>query len=185
MRIVAITVLLSSYIAMRRTQRNNGGSTCSAQGGACANVDVIVSKARRVIEAVPYQDRNSPGGPHPVTLITQDADGYASARAVVPRQIGDDLSFFRLNTREGTRKLAELRNNPKTTLSFHDQRGRQGWLTIKGDSVLEAAADGSVDILFYAKKLEAVSYNEQLMADSEGWKPILLHRDNGSWLLQQ
>lgn len=45
-------------------------------------------------------------------------------------------------------------------LSEKDQRGRSGWLTIKGDTVLYDASDGSIDIHFTARQLEAVNYNE-------------------------
>eukprot|EP00928_Gymnodinium_smaydae_P008595 TRINITY_DN13126_c0_g3_i1.p1 TRINITY_DN13126_c0_g3~~TRINITY_DN13126_c0_g3_i1.p1 ORF type:complete len:194 (+),score=32.69 TRINITY_DN13126_c0_g3_i1:32-613(+) len=157
------------------------GGRCDAGAGA---IQETIAKARRTIEAVPYGGQNSPNGPHPVSLVTLDASGYPSARSVVPREIAPDLGFFRLNTRDGTRKLAELKANPRTTLHFHDQRGRQGWLTIKGNSVLEPLGDGRVDILFNAIALEAVNYNENLMADTEGWQPTVLLRKNGSWELQ-
>eukprot|EP00930_Biecheleria_cincta_P046014 TRINITY_DN31730_c0_g1_i1.p1 TRINITY_DN31730_c0_g1~~TRINITY_DN31730_c0_g1_i1.p1 ORF type:complete len:227 (+),score=19.39 TRINITY_DN31730_c0_g1_i1:52-681(+) len=167
--------LLQSRVTARRTH-------ASAQD-ACADTLAFIAKARRTIEAVPYGGNNSPQG-HPVSLITQDAQGYASARTVVPREISEDLSFFRLNTPEGTRKLGELAANPRTTLHVHDQRGRQGWLTIKGDSIMQHNSDGTVDILFTAQKLESMSYTEGLMADKEGFKPISLARQNGCWMLE-
>merc|ERR1719350_2125360 len=98
--------------------RSRAVMAASLTAAACDSPQAVVAKARRTIEAVPYGGRNSPDGPHPVSLVTMDADGYPSARSVVPREMSADLSFFRLNTREGTRKLEELAANPKPTLNF-------------------------------------------------------------------
>merc|ERR1712216_1073564 len=82
-----------------------------------------------------------------LTLISMDQNGYASARVVVAREIEPDLSFFRLNTRADTRKVNEIRAQPKVSLTFQDQVGRGGWLTIKGNARLQPLEDGTVDIL--------------------------------------
>jgi len=144
-----------------------------------ARIQKLLAKAKRCIEAVPYQ--GSSKGPHPVSLITFDSEGFASARTVVPREFAEDLSFILLNTRKDTRKVGEIQHNPKVSLNFQDQRGRGGWLTMKGVAELQPLDGNSVNILVTIVQIEGVSYNEDFMADREGWKPMVLRRVDGRW----
>ena len=115
------------------------------------------------------------------SLITLDADGLVSSRAVQPRERSDDLSYFRIQTWANTRKVAELRRNPVCSMTFVDQRGRGGWLTFKGRARLEERRDGEIDIHFDVLKLEAMDYNEKIMQDRDGWEPETLVRSDGKW----
>ena len=138
----------------------------------------ILARCLRCIQCVPYHDRTD--FVHPVTLITADPDGFAfSARVVVPREISDDLSYFRLNTRPETRKVAEIQKDARCSLMYWDQRGKQGWLTLKGSvTKVESQHQGnnrSVDLHFSAQKLEVMNYNEALRQE-DGWVPIVLQR---------
>ena len=142
------------------------------------SVSEILARCLRCIQCVPYHDRTD--FVHPVTLITADPDGFAfSARVVVPREISDDLSYFRLNTRPETRKVAEIQKDARCSLMYWDQRGKQGWLTLKGSVTRvesqQQGNDWSVDLHFSAQKLEVMNYNEALRQE-DGWVPIVLLR---------
>merc|ERR1719330_153206 len=131
--------------------------------------DAAVAKARRVIERV-----------GPVALITLDASGFPSARTVQPREVAPDLSNVRLGTRGDTRKVAELRSNPHVALNWQDQKGRGGWVTLKGVVTLEEVKP-EVRIHVDVAALEAMDYNENLKLDAEGYKPAVLVRSRDAW----
>eukprot|EP00929_Paragymnodinium_shiwhaense_P050963 TRINITY_DN25657_c0_g1_i1.p1 TRINITY_DN25657_c0_g1~~TRINITY_DN25657_c0_g1_i1.p1 ORF type:complete len:192 (+),score=23.71 TRINITY_DN25657_c0_g1_i1:67-642(+) len=140
----------------------------------------VVAAALRTMEQVTY--RGAATGPHPATLISLDAHGYPSARTVVPRAVAPDLTFFRLHTRIGTRKVTEIGQNPKVSLNFVDPRGRGGWLTVKGDATVENDGKGGMNILFTSQLLEMVNYNEVgAMEDRDGWVPKILARNGKGW----
>ena len=143
----------------------------------------IIQRVHNIINKIPYHDDGGNGGVHPVNLITIDQHGFPSSRLVVPRKISEDLSEIQLKTRHDTRKVVELKlaKNDKVALSWWDQRGRQGWVNIKGVATLHEtdAADKdqeyrSVDIIVKCSVLEVMDYNENLMCDSEGYKPVIL-----------
>merc|ERR1712046_80705 len=162
--ILLLTAASSSTVSTPQCQ---DGQTCT-ESMSDASVRQVIAKAKKCIDAVPYRDRHDV---HPVSLITLDKDGFPTARTVVPREYNDDVSFIRLNSRKGTRKIDQIRQNNRVSLNYQDQRGRGGWLTIKGTAKLEEARDGSLDILVTAVALEGVNYNEGLMADEDGWVP--------------
>lgn len=120
---------------------------------------------------------------HPVSLITYGADGYPSARTIAPLEIAADLSEFRFYTRQDSRKVKDIQRNPKVSLAWQDQRGRGGWVTIKGDAELRPGKSKTfpVDIIVMARVIEAVSYNEGLLQDDgTGERPIVLERERGT-----
>lgn len=148
----------------------------------------ILRRCHSTITAIEYY--NGKGGTcltpgfHPVSLVTFDDSGYPSARTIVPLEIAEDLSCFRFYTREDSRKVREIQNNPKVSLAWQDQRGQQGWLTVKGDAVLKPGNSPAfpVDIFVYAKMIEAVSYNENLLTDDgNGSIPISMQRVENVW----
>lgn len=149
----------------------------------------LLQKCRQTIGAVPYHDRIDPAwnGVHPASLVTLDASGFPSARTIVPREIAEDLSYFRLQTRAETLKLEEIVNNPRVSLAYQDQRGRQGWLTVKGMATLDSAGRGrsgrsagpdQVNIHVEVTEIRGMSYLVDLMGDKDGWVPITLVRDS-------
>jgi len=161
-----------------RAEASHGQSVQPLQGrDGSISTSEILARCLRCIQCVPYHDRTD--FVHPVTLITADPDGFAfSARVVVPREISDDLSYFRLNTQPETRKAAEIQKDARCSLMYWDQRGKQGWLTLKGSVTKVESQQGndrSVDLHFSAQKLEVMNYNEALCQE-DGWVPIVLLR---------
>jgi general stress protein 26 len=71
-----------------------------------ANQGDLVQAARSIIEKVPFP-----------ALISLDADGKPRARTVEIRPLGDDLAFW-IATRPNTRKVEQIRHNPKVSLYF-------------------------------------------------------------------
>lgn len=115
-----------------------------------------------------------------VNLVTTDLDGFPSSRSVVAREIAPDFSYFRIQTRDTTRKVAELQRNRNVALSYVDQRGRGGWITFKGVADLAQRKDGDVDIHISVRKLEAYNHNVNLMQDKDKWEPEILVKDEGT-----
>ena len=153
--------------------------------GADARSDVgaFLQGVRQSIGAVPWSGKTDPrwDGVHPCALVTVDARGFPSARTIVPRAYAEDLSTVRLATRMGTEKLADIARNPHVCLNFQDQRGRQGWVTIKG--LARAGADGETVVVEVAE-IRAMSYTEGVMLDAEGWEPACAVREGGGWRLK-
>lgn len=74
------------------------------------------------------------------------------------------------------RQYAEIENDERTSLCYHDQRGKQGWLTLKGNAARKGAVktDGTVDVQFVVTALEIMTYNEDLTFENA--RPIILVR---------
>jgi hypothetical protein len=71
--------------------------------------------------------------------------------------------------------------------SYHDQHGRQGWLTLKGTAVAvpgSAKADGTEDVAFTTQRIEIMTYNEPLAVDRA--RPVVLvrTREGTGWQLE-
>ncbi|CAD7943679.1 unnamed protein product [Amoebophrya sp. A25] len=151
------------------------------------SIGLVHRAVHAMIAKIPYRDDNGAGGVHPASLITVDADGFPSSRIVVPRQVAPDFSEIRLNTRAESRKVAEVRANPRVSVSWEDQRGAGGWAVAKGQAEvipIDKGQPARVDIVVKCHRLEAMSYNERVMADDqEGWKPTILERtgDHRGW----
>ena len=204
-----------------------GRSTRHANADVSAeqSISKIISAAHGVIRSVPYEVAPSM---HPATFVSFDADGYPSARVLVPRFVAEDMSTITINTRVETRKAsraviamlcrfdvysdipfmalchdqcqhrhtpclphqsgslvascqqcAEIENDERASLCYHDQRGKQGWLTLKGNAARSGGvkSDGTVDVQFMVTALEIMTYNEDLTFESA--KPIVLVRVEG------
>ena len=149
--------------------------------------DKFLAKCRATIAAVSYRgktDRNW-NGAHPVALVTVDDAGFPSARTVVPREISEDLSYFRLQTGPATEKLRELQSNPRVCLNYQDHRGRQGWLTVKGTARVEGRTDGEFNLHVDVTELRGYSYPEKLMEDKNGIQcPVSFVRKEGTWVIK-
>ena len=79
------------------------------------------------------------------------------------------------------RQYEELENDERATLTYHDQRGKQGWLTLKGNAARSGAVkpDGTVDVHFVTTALEIMTYNEDLTFENA--RPIVIVRtDSGA-----
>ncbi|CAE8723827.1 unnamed protein product [Polarella glacialis] len=178
----------------KRTGRGSGSSaSANIVPASQADIPEFLRRVHSSISSIEYF--NSQGGRaltpgiHPVSLITFDnLSGYPSARTIAPLEIAGDLSVFRFYTRAESRKVQEIKSNPKVSLAWQDQRGQQGWITIKGDAVLRPGSHPNfpVDIFVYARIIEAVSYNENLLGDSgNGSVPVVLQLEveTGCWAL--
>ncbi|CAD7933487.1 unnamed protein product [Amoebophrya sp. A120] len=144
------------------------------------NIDEIIRRMFKVIDRIPYHDDNGKNGIHPVSLITLDENAFPSSRLVVPRGISNDFTSIKLNTRTNTRKVQEITNNSnKVSVTWEDQKGKGGWIVAKGVAVIVPLDQARCDILVDVVKVEVMDYNEKLMADTEGWKPLVLERNAG------
>merc|ERR1712054_315260 len=143
-----------------------------------SSIPEVLAAVRRVVQSVPYD--KSPEH-HPATFISTDPDGFPSARVLVPREYSDDFSRIKLNTRKDSRKFAEIRGEPRVALSFHDQRGEQGWLTFKctvdagklRQEVYRSGGSDTCDVWLDVHKIEVMDYNERLRLDPAGWVPVV------------
>lgn len=139
---------------------------------------------QETIGSIPYHAAPAVGVTlHPAALTSCDGNGYPSTRTVVPNAITADLSEVKMTTRKGTRKEAEIKANGKVALHFQDQRGRGGWVTLKGTATIGPGAQADhLDVVMKVSKAEAMSYVvEGLRKDEEGWKPVLLNWVDGEW----
>jgi len=148
---------------------------------ALNKTQTLLKAALDTIASVPYVAAPAVGVRlHPAAFTSIDKDGFPSTRTVVPTFLAADLSEVRLSSRAGTRKLAEIEANPKASLHFMDQRGRGGWVTLKGEAALRPGGEeGAVEVVLSPQRCEVMSYVEGAMADDEGWKPAVLVKAKG------
>mmetsp|Transcript_22611 Transcript_22611/g.36154 ORF Transcript_22611/g.36154 Transcript_22611/m.36154 type:complete len:176 (+) Transcript_22611:43-570(+) len=165
-------------MSRRRANVTADRNTCGSDNPAD-----IIARAHSLINSIPYRDDGGRGGIHPVSLITVDSEGFPSSRVLVPREISSDLSYILLNTRSDTRKVDEVRRNSKVSLMWNDQRARGGWLVLKGIATMQRDQTDSsrTNILVSITALDVMTYNENLMADSEGYIPIVMRREEHGW----
>mmetsp|Transcript_28548 Transcript_28548/g.71548 ORF Transcript_28548/g.71548 Transcript_28548/m.71548 type:complete len:168 (+) Transcript_28548:97-600(+) len=155
-----------------------GAAAAPATESVTADIPSILSQCRALITSVPYTAR----GAHPASFVTVDEDGFPSARLVVPTSASEALTDFVINTRADTRKVQEIRAGGRNaSLVWTSQKGKQGWLTIKG--LVSCGGVGNnerLDIHFEARKIEVMSYNQaDLKGDDSGFKPLILERADG------
>jgi len=147
-------------------------------------VKACLQAVHATISSIPYHAAPAVGVTlHPAALTSVDPQGFPSTRTVVPTLVASDLSEVRMSTRKGTRKLAEIQGNSKVAVHFQDQRGRGGWVTLKGCATTQPGAqEGTVEVILKPTKCEALSYVESdLLTDEQGFKPVLLEHANGEW----
>jgi general stress protein 26 len=121
-------------------------------------------------------------------LITVDSSGRAQARTVDPFPPDKNLAVW-LATNPRTRKVAEIRRNPRVTLYYFD-RESQAYVTIHGiarlvndpkekakrwkDEWKDFYPDRTKDYLLIAvtpEKLEVVNVTKGILGDPKTWKP--------------
>lgn len=84
-----------------------------------AERDTLIAVARELMASARY-----------CALITIDSTGYPQARAMEPFPPEDDMTVW-FGTKRTSRKVQEIRNNPRVTLYYADCQG-DGYLTISG-----------------------------------------------------
>jgi len=147
-------------------------------------VKACLQAIHATISSIPYHAAPAVGVTlHPAALTSADPQGFPSTRTVVPTLVAGDLSEVRMCTRKGTRKLAEIQANSKVAVHFQDQRGRGGWVTLKGCATTQPGAQqDTVEVVLKVTKCEALSYEEpDLLTDEQGFKPVLLEHADGEW----
>jgi hypothetical protein len=105
----------------------------------------------------------------------------------VPRAVAPDLSAITINTQTDTRKYEELLMDPRASLSYWDQRGRQGWLTLKGTATAMPGgpkADGTKDVKFTTQRIEIMTYNELALVVNRARPVVLVAAESGGWELE-
>jgi len=138
--------------------------------------DVLIKAIHDTIESIPYEEAPAAGVLlHPAALTSIDGSGFPSTRTVIPTYIAQDLSEVRIPSQTGTRKETEITANPRVSLHFQDQRGRGGWVTLKGMADLQKSGNGEeMHIILRPERCEMMSFMEGAMAYDDGWQPAIL-----------
>ena len=138
--------------------------------------DLILKAASDILGRVPY-----------CALITLDSAGQPQARTMEPFPPEDDFVIW-LGTNPKSRKVAEIKNDPRVTLYYQDLSGN-GYVVITGRAVLVNDAkekekhwkekwarfypdrDSSFLLIkVIPKTLEVVSYEHGLTGDKISWR---------------
>lgn len=151
---------------------------------APSRTEALLTVVKRTMSSIPYKAAPVVGVRlHPAVLTSVDQDGFPSMRTVIPAFVAPDLSEIRINTKIDTRKVQEIQKNKRISLHYQDQRGRGGWVTLKGDAKLSLSGkeEDSAEVLLVPDRIECVSYIEgPTSADNgEGWKPAVMVRTPG------
>jgi len=137
----------------------------------------LIANAREIITAARY-----------CALITLDSSGGAHARTVDPFTPDENMEIW-IGTNPRTRKVAEIRRNPRVTLYYFD-REAQAYVSISGIARLvndpkekakhwkeewkDFYPDRVKDYLLIAvtpERLELVNVKKGIVGDSRTWKP--------------
>jgi len=162
-----LLLLAGSTVTTFRSQENRKPST---------EAD-LVAAARAIMTNARY-----------CALITQDSSGRAQARTLDPFPPDENMVVW-LATNPRTRKVAEIRRNPRVTLYYFD-REEQAYVTISGiarlvndakekakhwkDEWKDFYPDRDKDYLLIAVKperLEVVNVKKAIVGDPTTWKP--------------
>lgn len=82
--------------------------------------DTLISAAREIIRETTY-----------CGLVTIDSTGQPQVRTMNPFPAGDDLAIW-FATSRNSRKVKEIRNNPKVSVYFADHVNAKGYVNIAG-----------------------------------------------------
>lgn len=137
-------------------------------------------------------------------LITVDDQRQAQARILNPFDPEPDMKVW-MATNRNTRKVGQIRRNPRVTLAYWDQAGA-GYVTIIGRARLvedlaerkkrwkpnwaefyPGGPEGDTYLLieFTPQQIEVMSGKHQIAIEPLGWKPAILVRRGAGWELQR
>lgn len=138
--------------------------------------DELVAAARKVMTSQTY-----------CALITLDASGRPSVRTMNPFPPEDDLTVW-FATNDRSRKVAEMRANPRVTLYYADHAKASGYVSLSGRAVL---VDDKAEILkrkraywdtsfpglknlvlvkVVPEKLDVLNYEGKIVVDPVTWR---------------
>lgn len=139
--------------------------------------EILIAAAREIMSAARY-----------CALITLDSAGRAQARTLDPFPPDENMTVW-LGTNPRSRKVAEIRRNPRVTLYYFD-RDAQAYVTIFGiarlvndpkekakrwkDEWKEFYPDRAKDYLLISvrpEKLEVISVKKGIVGDPKIWTP--------------
>ena len=133
-------------------------------------------------------------------LITLDDSGQPQARLMAPFDPDPTMNVW-LATNRKTRKVEQIRKNPRATLAYHDTVG-QGYVTLIGkarlvDDLVERRRrwkpewkdfypGGPEDadyllIQFTTERIEVMSIGRHVADAPQGWQPAVLVRQGSGW----
>jgi general stress protein 26 len=157
-------------------------TAAAADAPDAARTAKILASAREVMHQARY-----------CALITVDGAGQPQARTVDPLPADDSLAVWVL-TNLGSRKVAQLRHNPRATLYYFDA-AKPGYVTLLGEAELietvaaklqawrpawgealrgQIAREEFVLIRIRPRRLEIVSYAHGLPNDPKTMLPVML-----------
>jgi len=135
-------------------------------------------------------------------FISHGASGWPTARLVEP--IFDrDEGLFWIGTNPGLRKVAEVRENPKVTLAYGNQRERAN-LVVFGTASIEPEPelrrrywkgewrmffpDGPLGrdyvlLRIEPERMEVLSFRRDVVPEPFGLRPVKLVRRDGEWVV--
>lgn len=127
------------------------------------------------------------------TLITLDEDGHPRARVMDPFEPEKGLVVW-MATNADTRKVEDLRRDPRATLHYFDTEGI-GYVTLQGEILLiedperkalhwkpdwknfyqdEYRGRDYLLLRFVPRRLEIVSHTHGIASDAMAWRPAVL-----------
>lgn len=153
-------------------------ATCRSQEKAAASAsrDSVIAAARDII-----------GGQKYCALVTVDSSGQPQIRTMNPFPPDDDMIVW-IATNSRSRKVSEIRNNPRVTLYYADHSTAAGYVTISGKAVLvddmneklkrkraywdQSFPDWKYLILIKVipERLDVLNYKRHLLNDSVTWR---------------
>jgi general stress protein 26 len=138
--------------------------------------DILLSVACEYMQTVHY-----------CALITVDSDGQPHVRAMDPFLPDENMVVY-LGTNPKSRKVQEIRNNPRVTLYYSDDKG-EGYVAIIGTAILvddpkektiwwkkewyefyEDQKESYLLIKVVPERLEIVNYKHNIISDTETWR---------------
>jgi general stress protein 26 len=86
--------------------------------------DTLIKAGREIMNANPY-----------CALVTVDSKGQPQVRTMNPFPLGDEMLIWFATSRK-SRKVAEIKNNPKVSVYYADHNHAKGYVTITGKAVI-------------------------------------------------
>lgn len=145
--------------------------------GTDAPRDTLIDAARAMIEEAHY-----------CALITLDASGHPRARTMDAFPLEDDMVVW-MGTSRLTRKVKEIRNDPRVTLYFAHPK-HMGYVTIYGTAELvddpaekderwneqyaayfSGGKESFILIAVTPRRMEITDYARGIMGDKKTWQP--------------